>query len=114
MLSVNQEESHLENKVDLIISDYVVDDLGFLINPDEWTEAFAAKALGLLPRSLSSQHKAVIHYVRNKYLQALHANLILIPLEFLDLRSNSKVFVCFPLVCSSFYINTPSKILLWY
>lgn len=68
MLSVNQNESHLENKVEHIISEYAVDDLGFLINPDEWTEAFAAKALGLLPRSLSKQHKDVLHYVRNKYL----------------------------------------------
>jgi sulfur relay (sulfurtransferase) DsrC/TusE family protein len=68
MLSVNQKESHLDNKADLIINDYTVDDLGFLINPDEWTEAFAANALGLLPRSLSTQHKDVLHYVRNKYL----------------------------------------------
>ena len=68
MLSVSQKESHIEKKVDLIIDNYAVDDLGFLINPEQWTEAFAAKALGLLPRSLSSQHKKVLHYVRNKYL----------------------------------------------
>lgn len=62
MLSVNQNESHQKNHTDII-----VDDDGFLINPEEWTEAFAAKALGLRPRSLSSQHKDVLHYVRNKY-----------------------------------------------
>ncbi len=68
MLSVSQKESHLENKIDPVIHDYAVDDLGFLINPEEWTEAFAARALGLLPRSLSSQHNDVLYYVRDKYL----------------------------------------------
>ena len=68
MLSVSQKEWHLENKTDPVIHDYAVDDLGFLINPEEWTEAFAASALGLLPRSLSSQHIDVLHYVRDKYL----------------------------------------------
>ena len=68
MLSTNLKESHLKTKSDNIVNSYAVDDLGFLINPEEWTEAFAASALGLPPNSLSSQHKDVIHYVRNKYL----------------------------------------------
>ena len=63
MLSVNQDKPHQENKVDIIIDDH-----GFLINPEDWSELFAAKALGLLPHSLSSQHKDVLHYVRKKYL----------------------------------------------
>ena len=63
MLNVNQKESRRNSEIDINI-----DDQGFLISPDEWSEAFAASALGLMPRSLSSQHKDILQYVRNKYL----------------------------------------------
>jgi sulfur relay (sulfurtransferase) DsrC/TusE family protein len=68
VLSTNQKELQLKTKSDNNINSYAVDDLGFLINPEDWTEAFAASALGLLPGSMSPRHKDVIHYVRNKYL----------------------------------------------
>ena len=68
MLSVKKEVPHLENKIDVLINNYNVDDDGFLIAAEEWTEAFAARALGLPPRSLSPQHLDVLRYVRNKYL----------------------------------------------
>jgi sulfur relay (sulfurtransferase) DsrC/TusE family protein len=68
VLSTNQKEFPLKTKSDNIVNSYAVDGLGFLINPEEWTEAFAASALGLLPHGLSSRHKDVIHYVRSKYL----------------------------------------------
>lgn len=64
MFELKQNEPHQINTIDSI-----VDDHGFLTDPDKWTEAFAASALGLMPYSLSSQHKDVIHYVRKKYLQ---------------------------------------------
>ncbi len=68
VLSTNLKESHLKTKSENIVNSYAVDDLGFLINPEEWTEAFAASTLGLLPHGLSSLHKDVIQYVRSKYL----------------------------------------------
>jgi len=69
VLSTNQIEPLLETKSDNIVNNYAVDDLGFLIRPEEWTEAFAASALGLQANNLTSRHKDVIHYVRNKYLR---------------------------------------------
>jgi len=57
MLDTNRVENLEENIINL-----VVDDEGYLIDPEQWTEAFAASALGLMPRSLCSRHKAVIHY----------------------------------------------------
>lgn len=63
MLNTNRIENLEEN-----ITNPVIDDEGFLIDPEQWTEAFAAHALGLLPRSLCPRHKAVILYVRKKYL----------------------------------------------
>ena len=63
MLNTNTIEGSVDNSTNVF-----VDEEGFLINPEQWSEAFAASALGLLPRSLSSQHKDVLHYVRKKYL----------------------------------------------
>lgn len=66
MLSTNQKESYQENKIDIN-----VDEHGFLINPEEWTEAYAASVPGLLPSSLNSRHKDVLHSIRKKYLHHL-------------------------------------------
>ncbi len=63
MLSVNQKESYQENETDII-----VDDHGFLINPAQWTEAFAENSLGLLSGELTPDHLNVIYFVRDKYL----------------------------------------------
>ena len=63
MFNVNHNESHQENKTHII-----VDEQGFLINPAEWTEAFAENALGRMPGELTPRHLNVIHFVRNKFL----------------------------------------------
>ena len=63
MLNTNR----VENPEEIIVN-LAVDDEGYLIDPEQWTEAFAASALGLMPRSLCPRHKAVIHYVRKKYI----------------------------------------------
>jgi len=63
MLNKNTTEESVDNSTNVL-----VDEEGFLINPEQWTEAFAASALGLLPRSLSVQHKDVLYFVRKKYL----------------------------------------------
>ena len=59
--------SGIENPKENIVN-FAVDAEGFLIDPEQWTEAFAASALGIRPRHLSRQHIDVLHYVRNKYL----------------------------------------------
>lgn len=63
MLNTNLIETHLKAKGENIVNSYAVDDRGFLIDPEVWTEAFAASALGLQPHGLPSQHKEVIHRV---------------------------------------------------
>lgn len=63
MFNINLNESHQENNIHII-----VDEQNFLINPAEWTEAFAENALGLLPGELTSRHLNVINFVRNKFL----------------------------------------------
>jgi len=63
MLNTNTIEGPVDKSTNVF-----VDEEGFLINSEQWSEAFAASALGLLPHSLSSQHKDVLHYVRSKYL----------------------------------------------
>ena len=62
MLNINDNESHQEKNIHII-----VDEQGFLINPEEWTEAFAENALDLAGK-LTSQHLNVIHFVRSKFL----------------------------------------------
>jgi sulfur relay (sulfurtransferase) DsrC/TusE family protein len=61
MYNINQNQFHQENKID-----FVVDGYGFLINPEEWTEVFAEKVLGLLPGELTAEHLRVIHFVKYK------------------------------------------------
>ena len=63
MLNANRIDNPEKN-----ITNPAVDGEGFLIDPEQWTEAFAANALGLLPRSVCPRHKAVMLYVRKKYL----------------------------------------------
>ena len=91
VLSTNLKESHLKTKGENIVNSYAVDDLGFLISPEEWTEAFAASALSLLPHGLSSQHKDVIQYVRSKYLHLGALPLGGIPDNIVDCHSTCSV-----------------------
>lgn len=48
-------------------SDSIVDDKGFLLDTDSWSEAFAANALGLPTNGLQAGHLKVIYFVRDKY-----------------------------------------------
>lgn len=63
MFNINHNESNQENNIHIL-----ADEQGFLINPAEWTEAFAENALCLLPGELTSRHLNVIHFVRSKFL----------------------------------------------
>lgn len=63
MLSANQNEFYQESEADIIIDEY-----GFLVNPSQWTEAFAENDLGLLSGELTPQHLIVMEFVRNKFL----------------------------------------------
>jgi len=63
MLGVSESKSYQANTIDV-----VVDEFGFLKNPEQWTEAFAEDVLGLLPGEMTSSHLNVIHFVRHRFL----------------------------------------------
>jgi len=67
MFNIKQNEPHQKNKINIIVDNPAVDDEGFLINPAQWTEAFAENTLELQPGELTNNHLKVIHFVRNKY-----------------------------------------------
>ena len=63
MFNINPATPRQEQQVS-----YIVDADGFLINADDWTEAFAAQVLDFSSSKLSAQHYDVLEYVRTKYL----------------------------------------------
>ena len=63
MLSVKQEVSIQENQL------AHTDEHGYLINPYEWTKAFAEMALDMECGELSMRQLSVIHFIRYKYLK---------------------------------------------
>ena len=64
MLSANQNEFHQESVIDIVVDEY-----GFLLNPSQWTEAFAENVLDLSPGELTARHRVVMEFVRYKFLR---------------------------------------------
>ena len=63
MTSANRIEISQVSKIDIMTDEY-----GFLVNPLQWTVAFAENVLSLLPGELTPRHIVVIEYVRKKSL----------------------------------------------
>lgn len=51
------------------IINFLVDDEGFLINPEDWSELFAENILGLAPSHLNPEYLKAIYFIRDKYLR---------------------------------------------
>ena len=68
MLSVNQIDVHQKDVYQKSVINIVVDEHGFLVNPSQWTAAFAENILGLLPGELTPRHLVVMEFVRYKFL----------------------------------------------
>ena len=62
MQSVSRDEYNKETVIDV-----VVDEFGFLMSPEQWSESFAENVLGLMPGELTPAHLKVILYVRNRF-----------------------------------------------
>jgi len=49
-------------------ANFIIDEEGFLTNPDDWSQLFAEQTLGLAANSLGEKQLKVINFIRYKFL----------------------------------------------
>jgi len=50
------------------ITGFIIDEEGFLTNPEDWSQLFAEQTLGLAVNGLGMEQLKVINYIRYKFL----------------------------------------------
>lgn len=51
------------------VTDFIIDEEGFLINPEDWSQLFAEQTLDLAANSLGMEQLKVISFIRDKFLR---------------------------------------------
>jgi len=51
------------------VTGFIIDEEGFLINPEDWSQLFAEQTLDLASNSLGMEQLKVISFIRDKFLR---------------------------------------------